>query len=237
MGEWILIIPQMAVKGAISRLRSLMKSIIQGDVEPENLYPKVRFGNNVRHEKCLFGDFVSIGSNNYLNRVEIGNYSYLSENVCVMNTEIGKFCSIGQNVGVSLGRHPSNTFVSTSPVFFSIYKQCGATFADQNYFNEMGNCTIGNDVWIGANAVVMDDVTVGDGAIIGAGAIVTKNVAPYAIVGGVPAKLIKYRFSKEQIDFLKNFKWWDRDISWIESNYKQFHNIEEFMATYNHDNG
>ncbi|MNI40841.1 Chloramphenicol acetyltransferase [compost metagenome] len=76
---------------------------------------------------------------------------------------------------------------------------------------------IGNDVWIGANAVILPGVTLGDGAVIGAGAVVTKDVPPYAIVGGVPAKVIRYRFTPEEIEVLLRIKWWEWEIEEIKS--------------------
>lgn len=180
------------------------------------------------------GKNISIGDNCYLFKMSLGDYSYLSKDICVMNTTIGKFCSIAQGVIISGGNHPSKTFVSTSPVFFSPHKQCGVTFSDGTYFREMGQSKIGNDVWIGANAILKDDITVGDGVIIGAGAIVTKDVAPYTIVAGNPAKFIRYRFEPEEIDFLLKFKWWEKEEEWLKANYKDFHNIASFKKKYDH---
>ena len=91
---------------------------------------------------------------------------------------------------------------------------------------------IGNDVWIGLNATILDGVTIGDGAIVAAGAVVTKDVPPYAVVGGVPAKIIKYRFTESQIDFLLKFRWWEKDRKWIQQNYKRFQDIESFIEAY-----
>lgn len=174
----------------------------------------------------------SIGKGCYLYKTHLDDFTYLSSNVTVMNTKIGKFCSIGQGACISLGKHPSSTFVSTHPAFFSIHKQCGTTFATKNHFREMGQTSIGNDVWIGANAIIMDDIIIGDGAIIGAGAIVTKDVSPYSIVVGNPARLLRFRFEKDEIDFLLKFKWWDKDIIWIRENYTRFHNIKSFIAEF-----
>ncbi|MCC8423977.1 CatB-related O-acetyltransferase [Mucilaginibacter sp. UR6-11] len=174
----------------------------------------------------------SIGKNCYLYKTQIGDFSYLATGVTVMNTTIGKFCSIGQGVAISLGMHPSSVFVSTHPAFFSPHKQAGISFTTTSQFREMGQSTIGNDVWIGANAIIMDDITIGDGAIIGAGAIVTRNVPAYAIVVGNPAKILRYRFKEEEIEFLLKFKWWDKELSWLKENYMLFHDIKLFMQQF-----
>ena len=83
-------------------------------------------------------------------------------------------------------------------------------------------------MWIGNNAIIKYGIKIGDGAIIGSGAMVTKDVEPYSIVGGVPAKIIKYRFTQEQIEFLLNFKWWDKDLDWLKKNKHLFENFGEF---------
>lgn len=91
---------------------------------------------------------------------------------------------------------------------------------------------IGNDVWIGSNALIKSDVTIGDGAVVAAGAVVTENVEPYVIVGGVPAKLIRYRFTTEQIEALLRIKWWDRDDSWFQENRKYFTDVAGFIEKF-----
>lgn len=223
----------------IDNFKAKVRSYIRGVAAEKQKHPleladsTVYIGERVTMaDTTMLSSHVSVSSGCYLNNVQVGSYSYLSFNVSASNTHIGKFCSIAQGVGICMGMHPSNTFVSTSPVFFSTIKQCGTTFADQSYFQEMGSCSIGNDVWIGANALIMDNINIGDGAIIGAGCIVTKDVPPYAIVVGIPGKIIQYRFSKEEINFLLDFKWWDKDDSWIKANYKQFHDIRSFKNAF-----
>lgn len=207
------------IKNWLKHLLRLAKPEIKADEMPLNIV-------QIPKQKTKIGD------NCYIHNCSIGDYTYLSKNVSIMNTSIGKFCSIGQGVNICLGRHPSSTFVSTHPAFFSTNKQNGMTFADQEYFSEMGSTIIGNDVWIGSDAIILDDITIGDGAIIGAGAVVTKNVPPYAIVVGVPAKTIKYRFSQAEILFLENFKWWNKSEEWLQANYKDMHDIKKFISKF-----
>jgi acetyltransferase-like isoleucine patch superfamily enzyme len=189
-----------------------------------------------RFVKKITANYISplatIGKNGYLYKTDIGDFTYLAVKVSVMNTSIGKFCSIGQGACISLGMHPASKFVSTHPVFFSPHKQGGISFTNTSHFREMGHTTIGNDVWIGVNAIIMDDISIGNGAIVGAGAIVTKDVPPYAIVVGNPAKVLRYRFEPEEIDFLLDFKWWDRDVNWLKQNYLKFHDIKLLMSEF-----
>lgn len=145
----------------------------------------------------------------------IGGFSYINVG-CVIysNVEIGRFCSIGRSVEIGLARHPVN-FLSTHPFqcnhnLFSRFEGYSSIKVKPWVFHP--KTVIGNDVWIGAKAGIASGVTIGHGAIIAAGAIVTKDVPPYAIVGGVPAKVIKMRFSKDIIEKLLKYQWWDLDL-------------------------
>ena len=139
---------------------------------------------------------------------QVGDYSYVARNSMINSTIIGKFCSIGPNFLSGKGMHPTNG-LSTSPMFYSLGCQNGITLAKENRFDEMRPVEIGNDVFIGANVVVFNGVKIGDGAIVAAGAVVNKDVPPYSIVGGVPAKLIRKRFSDDCVVALRRIQWWN----------------------------
>lgn len=180
-------------------------------------------------KKCKVGYCNRIYDYSILTSVDLGDFTYVSDNCRINNTKIGKFCSIGPYVKCGIGKHPTRDFVSTHPVFFSNKRQCGVSFVDEVKFVENVTVNIGNDVWVGANAVIMDGVIIGDGVIVAAGAIVTEDVPPYAIVGGVPAKLIRYRFTEEVINRLLVLKWWDKDITWIKHRAGLFCNVHNFL--------
>lgn len=161
----------------------------------------------------------------------IGKGSYVSCNSCISYTEIGKYCSIGPNFLCGWGIHPLEG-ISTSPCFYSTHKQNGMTYSKTDKIEERKTITIGNDVFIGANVTVLDGVTIGDGAVIGTGAVVTKDIPPYAIAVGVPAKITKYRFSSEIITKLKQIKWWNWDDEKLKNVEEMFFNVEEFVKKY-----
>jgi acetyltransferase-like isoleucine patch superfamily enzyme len=164
---------------------------------------------------------VVIGSDSYIYMSKIDSYTYTGRNVSIMNTTIGKFCSIARNVSIGTGDHPIN-FISTSPVFYSTNNPFGINLVDCDKYEELSAVTIGNDVWIGVNAVIKNGISIGNGAIIGANAVVTKNVPPYAIVVGIPAKIMKYRFDVQKINEIEASNWWDWDIAKIKQEIDEF---------------
>lgn len=144
------------------------------------------------------------------NHKQFGKHSYHGDNFFISHDDsrIGSFCSIGNNVCIGVGMHPVN-WLSTHPFQ---YLNCFEIKPKNNFdFTAYKKCTIGNDVWIGRNAIIMDGLNVSDGAIIASGAIVTKDVPAYTIVGGIPAKPIRLRFDSEIINELLILKWWDLD--------------------------
>ncbi|MFK7813562.1 MAG: CatB-related O-acetyltransferase [Maribacter sp.] len=184
----------------------------------------------------------AFGLNSSITGSKIGYASYISANTIIAKTEIGRYTSIGPNVNCIFGKHPSNTFVSTHPAFFSTKPVTGLSYTKINQFKEFEDTKdpdgkysirIGNDVWIGANVSIMDGVEIGDGAIVAANALVNKDVAPYSIVGGVPAKLIKNRFSEDHVSFLLKFKWWNKPEKWVIENASLFIDIDNFFEKFN----
>lgn len=169
-------------------------------------------------QRCLIDQNVTIGNNVTLgdgttvyrdcvvgNGVSLGDYSYLNAGSLVLSGTIGRFCSFSYACKVGMPEHPTN-WMSTSPFLYG----------DENVLGLPGlwNDTsapplIGSDVWLGAGCIVLQGVSIGHGAIVAAGAVVTKDVPPYAIVGGVPAKVLKYRFPAEAVQDLLASQWWD----------------------------
>ena len=146
----------------------------------------------------------------------IGRYTSVGDHTLIAHSRIGSFCSISSFCQIGGGNHPID-FVSTSPLFYSGHNAFGKNFS-QNEFLSYRETVIGNDVWIGAHALIRSGVAIGDGAVIGMGAVVTKNVPPYAVVAGVPAFEIRKRFSPEIIDRLLALRWWD----WPEEELRQY---------------
>ena len=168
---------------------------------------------------------------------KIGRCTYFNTGSTFYHAVIGRYSSIGSNVKTINGRHPTSVFVSTFPAFFSTAKQAGFTYVDRNkydeylYIRDHYSIEVGNDVWIGSDVRIMGGLSIGDGAIIAAGAVVVKNVPPYAIVGGVPAHIIRYRFTDNQICSLLKFKWWEKDEDWIRAHADDFEDIDEFFSS------
>jgi acetyltransferase-like isoleucine patch superfamily enzyme len=166
--------------------------------------------------------------------MSFGKYTYGTPTIHWKNNDaklvIGNFCSIAGNVNIYLGGNHRKDWVTTYP-FGHIHQNIFNNFNGNGHPTTKGNVIIGNDVWIGNNVTIMSGVTIGDGVVIANNSHVVTNIEPYSLVGGNPAKLIKYRFSQEQIKKLLQIKWWYWDDNKI-NNFAPLlcnNNIDEFI--------
>lgn len=214
----------MKIKRKISRILLLPLGLIKqcislANIGARDLQNAKQFPLAIIDDGNCFNDHVKIGkqthicSGSIINNTIIGNYTYVSRNSLLQNCEIGNFCSLAHDVNIGLGKHPLSLF-STSPLFYRKVNALKFQFVETDFdFKEYEKITIGHDVWIGSRATILDGVTVGNGAVIASNAVVTKDVPDYAIVAGIPAKVIRYRFEKEEISRLLNSKWWSKDLN------------------------
>ena len=171
----------------------------------KGIYGKVGKGNKFRKNVLINEGSV------------IGNYNYFGDNVTITSAHIGNFCSIAPNVKIGPGEH----IISNVSTNVGIMEKAGV-----HIDLEKEPCIIGNDVWIGANVVVLRGVKVGNGSVLAAGAIVNKDVPCYSIVGGVPAKILKYRFDKSQIKRINDSEWYNQDIK---KAYRTVQRLQQFL--------
>lgn len=187
---------------------------------------------------CKFEGGNKLADKTYFRDSTLGYKSYIGTGCEFNKTRIGRYTSIGNNVVLVTGTHPVNNVISTHPAFYASISHSDSYVKDfkfdETLTDENGNCAvIGNDVWIGNNVLIRGGVSIGDGAIIGMGAVVTKDIPPYAIAAGVPARIIRYRFSNEDINKLLQLKWWDKPQEWIIDHAEDFSNAEMFLKENN----
>lgn len=159
----------------------------------------------IRNSKIDKKAYICAGAE--LNSVNIDRYSYVGHNTHINNCDIGAFCSIAGDVVIGGSSHPIE-WVSTSPVFHTKKNALNTSFSSNRYAT-LAKTVIGNDVWIASHAMVKGGVSIGDGAVIGMGSIVTKDIPPYEVWAGNPAKMIRKRFDKDKVQQLLDLKWWD----------------------------
>lgn len=193
----------------------------------------IQRGAFVHPDCCLEGKNL-IGFRSDLRNSHLGYGSYVSADCVIADTKVGRYTCIGPQFLTAIGQHPTSKFVSIHPAFYSVHCPVRLSYVNTQKFVEYKRggdekIVIGNDVWIGARVTVMDGVSIGDGAIVATGAVVTENVEPYSIVGGIPARIIKRRFNKDEINKLQKLQWWNKDYKWIKENAELFEDIALFI--------
>jgi virginiamycin A acetyltransferase len=180
--------------------------------------PDVLLGNG-----CSLSRMVELGPG-----VRIGDCSYINSGTIIASGRVGRFCSIGSNCQIGMADHPLE-FLSTSPLLYGPRN----VFGDGSHWEHYGEAPeIGSDVWIGAQVVIRQGVTVGHGAVLGAGAVAVKDVPPYAIAAGVPARILRYRFSPGTVERLLESRWWELPVDDLQALRADFLNPVERVAVH-----
>jgi len=174
--------------------------------------------NSVAHQAIKDARGVEVLPGTLIDRnSRIGSYTYIGRNTTITQSAIGRYCSIGNNVTIGPGEHVLHE-ISTSALFYE--NPWSVLTRDDVY--------VGDDVWIGVNAIVLRGVDIGIGAVIAAGAVVTKSVPPFAIVAGVPARIIGYRFPEDKQKAIMESLWWEADLVEARVKVKQLGRDNEF---------
>ncbi len=223
-------------------MKKIVRKLLKKKTDPKKVIEK-RFPNSNVHFNIVYDVKTVIEGKNIIREraniegSHIGFATLIGNGDVVSNSKIGRFCSFGSNVKIIPYNHPID-FVSTNVSFYNTacndipFGKASKKVEEIITTKEGYWAEVGNDVWIGEDVIIKGGVKIGDGAVIGMGAVVTKDVPPYAIVGGVPAKIIKYRFDEETIQSLLKIKWWEWKIEDIDKRREEFCNIKEFINKY-----
>lgn len=190
------------------------------------------FHDDVIAYDSYIGSWTELGSGTRIMESTFGDYSYTAGDVSIIYADVGKFCSIASHSRINPGNHP--TWRVTQHHMTYRRAQYGLGDNDTEFFQwrREQRCVIGHDVWMGHGALIMPGVSVGTGAVIGAGAVVTKNVEPFTVAVGVPAKPLRKRFPEAIVEALLRIAWWDWDRETLEARFDDLMNVEAFVEQY-----
>jgi phosphonate metabolism protein (transferase hexapeptide repeat family) len=208
-----------------------------------NLNEKIKAGRELgetpwvhetsRINKSQLGPWTAIGPNCSISESTFGDYSYCAGDVSIIYSDVGKFCSIASHVRLNPGNHPMERVTQ----HHMTYRRAQYGFGDKDdetffEWRRADKVTIGHDVWIGHGAIILPGVSVGTGAVIGAGAVVTKDVAPYMIAVGVPARPLRPRFPTDVAEKLLAIAWWAWPREVLEERFEELNDLATFLRKY-----
>ena len=186
-----------------------------------------------RVRESVIGPWTWIGANCSIVESTFGDYSYAAGDVSIIYSEVGKFCSIASHARLNPGNHP----MERATQHHMTYRRVQYGFAetdDEDFFawRRADKVTLGHDVWLGHGAIILPGVTVGTGAVVAAGAVVSKDVEPYTIVGGAPARAIRRRFPEDVARRLLGMAWWDWPREVLAERFADFNDVDGFLRKY-----
>lgn len=208
--------------------RAIVRVRLKGSIIPKNtsISPRATI------VKSCFEGLNTVGGGCRIVFSQVGFGSYVSNDTELLTAKVGRYCSIGPHVLMPTGKHPISEFASSSPLFYSSLGINGTSFVGRDKFEEYAyveegfSRVVGNDVWIGGGAIILEGVSIGDGAIIGAGSVVAKSIPAYSVALGVPARAVRYRFDESTVERLLNACWWKQDPRWIKEHAELFENVD-----------